>query len=104
MLILLCPQQLILFESHLSRPRLVFSNKYENITPEVMTTSIWVTTALALILTLPSLGLFIVCYQLTSNIPISAIIGFGFHFFLFAISDRISTSLMSFVNDQKDAV
>lgn len=85
----------------MSRTRLSFSNKYKNITPELMTTSIWVSTTLALILTLPALGLFLLFFQLTSNILISSMIGFGFHFVLLAISDRISASLTSFVNEQE---
>jgi hypothetical protein len=45
------------------------------------------------------LGLFILLLKLTSNIPISAIIGFGIHFVLLAISDRVSTFLTSFINE-----
>ena len=84
------------------KSRFVFSNKYDSISPELMTTSIWVSTSLALILTLPALGLFIVSLQVTSSIPISAMIGFGFHFGLLAISDRISSYLISFLNCQEN--
>jgi len=79
----------------------LFSKKYENITPELMTKSVWVSTSLALILALPPIGLFMGCYDITSNILVSALIGFGLHFALFAISDRITARLMSFVEDQK---
>jgi hypothetical protein len=45
-----------------------------------------------------------VCYDITFNILVSALIGFGLHFALFAISDRITARLMSFVEDQKAIV
>jgi hypothetical protein len=104
MLMLICPYHSILYEKLLNRSRLLFSKKYENITPELLTKSVWVSTSLALILALPPIGLFMVCYDITSNILVSALIGFGLHFALFAISDRITARLMSFVEDQKAIV
>ena len=61
--------------------------------------SFWVSTALALILTLPPLGLFISIFQNTDgNLLPASIIGFGLHFVLLAISPKLSSTLISLLD------
>ncbi len=65
---------------------------------EIVTKTIWVSTFLAMILSLPPLGLFLGIYFLTGNLIIGAIVGFGVHFVILVFSSKISkflTSIMS---------
>jgi len=74
------------------------SKKKNNISLEVLIRLIWVSSFLAMILTLPSLGLFLGIYYFTGELIIGAIIGFGVHFVTLAFSNRISkflTKIMS---------
>jgi hypothetical protein len=77
------------------RSKLVFSGqRLENIDPDVMVKGFWVSTALALILTLPSLAIFLGFWYNGGNLIIGAIIGFGLHFSILASSGRISSILI----------
>ncbi len=67
--------------------------KKEPITTEILVNTVWVSTFLALILTLPALGVFLGIYFTTLNILTAAMVGFGLHFTTLAFSDRISKSL-----------
>ncbi len=67
--------------------------KKNPITTETLVNTIWVSTFLALILTLPALGMFLGVYFATSNVFAGALVGFGLHFITLAFSDRISKSL-----------
>lgn len=67
--------------------------KKTEITAEVLVNTVWVSTFLALILTIPALGVFLGIYFTTSNLLIGAVIGFGLHFVTLAFSDRISKRL-----------
>lgn len=67
--------------------------KKTEITTETLVNTVWVSTFLALILTLPALGLFLGIYFTTSNLVVSAVVGFGLHFVTLAFSDRISRFL-----------
>ncbi len=51
-------------------------------------------TILAMILTLPSLGIFLGIYFGTGNLLIGAVVGFGIHFVTLAFVGRISTWLV----------
>jgi hypothetical protein len=74
-------------------------SRLERISPDILVKSFWVSTALALILSLPPLGLFIAVFQGSGNILIGAIIGFGLHFILLSTSEKISSSLTSLFED-----
>jgi len=63
------------------------------ITPEILIKTIWVSTFMAMIFALPSLGLFLGIYFATGELIIGAIVGFGVHFVIFAFSSRISKFL-----------
>lgn len=69
--------------------------KIGNITPDILVKSFWVSTALAIILTLPSLGVFIGVSQKSGNLLIASVLGFGLHFILLSLSSRISSALTS---------
>jgi len=75
-----------------------FPKKKTEITTEVITNTIWVSSFLAMILSLPPLGIFLGIYFLTGNIIVGAVIGFGAHFLTLAFSSKISkflTNIMS---------
>ncbi|MEO9294359.1 MAG: hypothetical protein ABI347_02025 [Nitrososphaera sp.] len=77
-----------------SRQKLKFPGQsYENLTPELITKSIWVSTALAMIFALPPIVTFVGLYQNGINIGIAAGIGFGIHFVILAFSRKISSAL-----------
>jgi len=84
----------------MSRTALKFeSQRIDKLPPDILIKGTWVSTAMALILTLPSLGLFIGLYEMGINIGISAGIGFGLHFALLALSRRISKAISSLFED-----
>ena len=65
---------------------------------EIVTKTIWVSTFLAMILSLPPLGLFLGIYFLTGNLIISAIVGFGVHFVILVFSSKISKFLINIMS------
>lgn len=68
-------------------------HKKTDITTEVLVNTVWVSTFLALILTIPALGIFLGIYFTTANLVVGAMIGFGVHFVTLAFSDRISKAI-----------
>ena len=82
------------------RSKLVFaSQRLENVDPDVIVKGFWVSTALALILTLPSLGIFLGFYYSGASLIVGAVIGFGLHFALLAASEKISSILSRLFED-----
>jgi len=62
--------------------------------PDVtLTTILWKGTIMALIFTVPSLGVFLGIYYSTGNLILGAVIGFAIHFVTLAFSNRISKFL-----------
>ena len=75
-----------------------FPKKKTEISIEIVTNTIWISTFLAMILSLPPLGLFFGIYFLTGNLIIGSIVGFGVHFVILVFSSKISiflTNIMS---------
>jgi hypothetical protein len=75
-----------------------FPKKKNEITTEILIKTIWVSTFMAMIFALPSLGLFLGIYFATGNLIVGAVVGFGVHFVILAFSSRISkflTKIMS---------
>lgn len=75
-----------------------FPKKKSKISTEIVTNTVWISTFLAMILSLPPLGLFLGIYFGTGNLIVGAIVGFGVHFFTLAFSSKISkflTNIMS---------
>ena len=64
-----------------------------------MVKSAWVSTAIALILTLPPLGIFVALFQTTAILLLAATIGFGFHFLLITLAGKISSALSALFED-----
>lgn len=58
---------------------------------------IWVSTFLALIFTLPALGVFLAIHHYMDNLLIAASVGFGIHFVALAFSGRLSRFLTRLV-------
>ena len=73
--------------------------KLDRISPDILVKSFWVSTALGLILSLPPLGLFMAVFHGSGNILLGSIIGFGLHFILLSVSEKISSSLTSLFED-----
>jgi hypothetical protein len=83
-----------------ARVNLLFNRgKLDRISPDILVKSFWVSTALGLILSLPPLGLFMAVFHGSGNILLGAIIGFGLHFILLSVSEKISSSLTSLFED-----
>ena len=80
--------------------KLIFSSRrLENVSPDTLIKSFWVSSALALIMTLPPLGIFLAFYYNGGNILAGAIIGFGLHFVILAVSERMSNGLSRLFDD-----
>ena len=67
----------------------------DSITPDIIMKSFWVSTSLALILTIPPLTIFIAIFHNSDNLLMGAVIGFGIHFVLFSLSAKISSFITS---------
>ena len=72
--------------------------KSENVTPDLMIKLISVSVILALLFTVPALGIFLGIYWYTDNILMGAIIGFAIHFIALGFSYTISQSISSFLD------
>jgi hypothetical protein len=70
--------------------------KSENITPDIMIKMISTSAILALLFTVPALGLFLGIYWYTDNLLLGAIIGFAIHFLTLGLSHPISQFISSF--------
>jgi hypothetical protein len=66
-----------------------------SVSTDVFSKSIWVSSCLAIIFTLPPLALLIGIYWNTGNLLAGAIVGFTVHFAILAISPKISVILSS---------
>ena len=66
----------------------VASQRLDNITPNILVKSLWVSTALALIFVVPPLGIILAVVQNTGNILIGSLIGFGLHSSFFRYQGR----------------
>ncbi|HEU0144085.1 MAG TPA: hypothetical protein VFQ47_04805 [Nitrososphaera sp.] len=80
--------------------KLIFSSRrLENVSPDALIKSFWVSSALAMILTLPPLGIFLAFHYNGVSILVGAVVGFGLHFVLLALSERISNALSGLFDD-----
>ena len=75
-----------------------FPKKKTKTSTEIVTKTIWISTFLAMILSLPPLGLFLGIYFLTGNLIIGAIVGFGVHFVILVFSNKISKFLINIMS------
>jgi len=70
-----------------------FPKKKQNITTETLINTIWVSTFLAMIFSIPPLGIFLGIYFGTGNLAVGAVLGFAMHFVILAFSSKISKFL-----------
>lgn len=75
-----------------------FPKKKTKTSTEIVTKTIWISTFLAMILSLPPLGLFLGIYFLTGNLIMGAIVGFGTHFIILVFSSKISKFLINIMS------
>ncbi len=75
-----------------------FPKKRTKTSTEIVTKTIWISTFLAMILSLPPLGLFLGIYFLTGNLIIGAVVGFGVHFVTLVFSSKISKFLINIMS------
>ena len=72
------------------------SSKKNFLTYDVLVNTLWASTILALILTLPSVGIFLYVFLETSSWLTGTLLAFGIHFVILAFSERISNFLLKF--------
>jgi hypothetical protein len=72
--------------------------KKQELSVETIVNTAWVSTFLALILTIPSLVIFMGIYLSTGNILLGVLVGFGLHFVGLGYSDKISKGLLRLVS------
>ena len=79
------------------------SHRKNWLTYDVLVNTLWVSTTLALILTLPSIGIFLYVFLETGDWLSGALLAFGIHFVVLAFSEKISRFLLkfSFFEDSK---
>jgi hypothetical protein len=70
-----------------------FPKKKQEVSTETLINMIWVSAFMAMIFSLPSLGIFLGIYFGTGNLAAGAILGFAVHFITLAFSFRISKFL-----------
>ncbi len=70
-----------------------FPKKKQNISTEALINTIWVSTFLAMIFSIPPLAIFLGIYFGTGNLAVGAILGFSMHFVILAFSGKISKFL-----------
>ena len=75
-----------------------FPKKKTEVSTEILVRFIWVSSFLAMIFTLPPLGIFLGIYFLTGELIIGAIIGFGIHFIILAFAGKISKFITKLVS------
>lgn len=79
---------------HSPPSRIVFSYKRsKNMSPDDLIRSFWLSTAMALVLVMPPLAIFVGINHNTEDILIASLIGFGVHFVILAFSVRICSQL-----------
>ena len=75
-----------------------FPSKKKKIPTEVIVNTIWISTFLAMIFTIPALGIFLGIFYGTGNLILGALLGFSVHFVALAFSGKISRFLVKIMN------
>ncbi len=75
-----------------------FPSKKKKIPTKVIINTIWISSFLAMIFTLPSLAIFLGIYYGTGNLILGAVLGFGAHVVALVFSGKISKSLIKIMN------
>jgi hypothetical protein len=61
----------------------------------------WVSSILAAILAIPSIGVFVYFFTVLDNILVGALLAFGIHFVILSVSDRIANFLIRTIDGEK---
>ncbi len=75
-----------------------FPSKKKKVPTKVIINTIWISTFLAMIFTLPALAIFLGIYYGTGNLVLGAVLGFGVHVVALVFSDKISKFLIKIMN------
>ena len=73
-------------------------SKKKKIPTELIINTIWISTILAMIFTIPALSIFLGIYYSTGNLVLGAVIGFSTHVVALALSGKISKFLIKIMN------
>ena len=79
-------------------------NPYKDAKIDFLALGYWVSSNLAAILAVPSIGVFVYFYAVLDNILIGGILAFVIHFALLSISDKISNFLTNLIDDKEKKV
>ena len=61
----------------------------------------WVSSILAAILAIPSIGVFVYFFTVLDSILVGALLAFGIHFIILSVSDRIANFLIRTIDGEK---
>ena len=61
----------------------------------------WVSSILAAVLTVPSIGVFVYFFTVLDNILVGALLAFGIHFVILSVSDKIANFLIRTIDGEK---
>ena len=61
----------------------------------------WVSSILAAILSIPSIGVFVYFFTVLDNILVGALLAFGIHFVILSVSDKIANFLIRTIDGKK---
>ena len=62
----------------------------------------WVSSILAAILAIPSIGVFVYVFTVLDNILVGALLAFGIHFVILSVSDKIANFLIRTIDGEKE--
>ncbi len=62
----------------------------------------WVSSVLAAILAIPSIGVFVYFFTVLDNILVGALLAFGIHFVILSVSDKIASFLIRTIDGEKE--
>ena len=74
---------------------------YKDAKIDFLAVGFWVSSILAAILTVPSIGIFVYFFTMLDSIVAGALLAFGIHFALLSVSDRIAKFLIKIIDDKK---
>ena len=75
---------------------------YKDVRMDFLTVGFWVSSALAAILTIPSISVFVFVYATFDNVLAGAFLAFGIHFSLLSISEKISKYLINVIDAEEE--
>ena len=73
---------------------------YKDAKIDFLALGFWVSSILAAILAVPSIGIFVYFFTILDNLLIGAVLALGIHFALLSVSDRISYFLTNLIDDK----